>query len=157
MIIDKKNGKKRHLALAGCALGAILTFTGCGASAESDIPRAAVEGKVRVDGQPLAVGLIRFVPAQGTAGPKISAKISDGAFSAPAEAGPPVGSHRVEIESLNASLAVGDEELTEKVRAQGKLSPGDKPLNIIPQELTANVTPDGPNQFEFDLKTQTTR
>ncbi|MEM7557861.1 MAG: hypothetical protein AAF394_01935, partial [Planctomycetota bacterium] len=76
---------------------ACVLLAGCGGT--DGPPRAAVEGTVTLDGKPLATGMVRFVPKDGTPGQKVSVSIEAGKFSVSAEHGPAVGKHRVEIES----------------------------------------------------------
>ena len=71
---------------------------GCGGS--NGIERAAVEGTVTVDGQPLTEGTITFLPSESTKGPLARCTINDGKFGLPVSEGPVVGSHRVEITSM---------------------------------------------------------
>lgn len=71
---------------------------GCGGA--GNIERAAAEGTVTVDGQPLSEGTITFLPNQSTKGTLARGTIKDGKFQLPASEGPVVGSHRVEITSM---------------------------------------------------------
>lgn len=139
------------------ACGAILlagSLAGCGGG-EPELPRAAVEGSVSLNGQPLKSGVIRFVPTDGTTGPKTSVTITSGRFVAEEEHGPIVGNHRIEIESTdNGGLAPDDEEAFQRVRASG-VPP--IPVVVVPEvyndrsTMTETVTADGPNQYQFTL------
>ncbi len=71
---------------------------GCGGS--DQIQRAAVEGTVMVDGQPLTEGTITFLPEQSTKGTLARGTIKDGKYQLSATEGPVVGNHRVEITSM---------------------------------------------------------
>lgn len=101
------------------AIGFLLQ-AGCDGGSDDSPPRAAVQGEVLLDNQPLPKGIIRFVPTEETGGPKISATIESGSFSLAEESGPRVGTHRVEIESTDSGgLAMDDEQAIQKLREQG--------------------------------------
>ena len=60
----------RHVLLgAWLAMAAVMT-TGCGGGSTDGLPRQAVSGEVKLDGQPLADGMITFIPA-GIEGPPV--------------------------------------------------------------------------------------
>lgn len=67
---------------------ALVLIVGCG----SDKPIGTVKGRVSFDGQPLAKGQIRFVPADGKTAP-VETEVADGAFTATL----PEGDMRVEV------------------------------------------------------------
>jgi hypothetical protein len=100
----------------------------------------AVSGTVTWEGAPIPHGDIRFFPLDPHITPT-AGKIIDGAYAF--EARP--GEKRVEITSY---------------RLSGKLTPAGKPIGemYIPDRynanstLTADVTFDGDNQFNFDLQ-----
>jgi hypothetical protein len=101
-----------------------------------------VSGTVTFDGEPLADGEIQFVTP--TTGALDIVSISGGNFQGEAKA----GLRRVQISAFREGEPMAP-------------MPGAKPeptrINYIPAEynamskLEANVTPDGPNQFEFEL------
>lgn len=98
----------------------LLLQAGCGGGADDSPPRAAVQGTVLLDQQPLPQGMIRFIPKDDTGGPKLSAAIKDGSFSLSDERGPWVGTHRVEIESTDdGGYAMDDEQAIQKLKQQG--------------------------------------
>ncbi len=113
---------------------------GCGGSGAATYP---VSGTVSFDGQPIPEGRISFVPEDGKAAPD-SGPIQNGKFQLRVKP----GRHRVEI--------VAD-------RPTGKIDPV---MGMAPREsyipacynsqtiLRAEVTPQGPNQFTFALKSQ---
>lgn len=68
----------------------------------ADVVRAAVKGKVTVDGQPLRWGTITFAPQGDAHAPVASAMVSNGNFSLPAARGVVVGRNAVVIRSLGA-------------------------------------------------------
>ena len=73
---------------------------GCGRSAGEG--RILVAGHVHFDGQPVAVGQIRFIPAEGTSGPITVTAIKNGRYTTQASSGVPHGTHRVEITAYDA-------------------------------------------------------
>lgn len=78
-------------------------------------------GTVTLDGELLETGVIRFVPAEGTTGPKTTAVIQGGVFTLPADHGPLVGRHRIEIESTDTGgLAMDDEHALERLQAEAR-------------------------------------
>lgn len=126
------------MLLAAVALG----LSGCGATPTN------VAGKVTVNGQPMAVGTIAFVP---TAPPavKVGGQIRDGAYDIPAARGIAPGAYRVEIR--------WDKPTGKKIKSQesGEEQPeyaeGLPPKFHAQSELTAELKR-GPNQVDFDLK-----
>jgi hypothetical protein len=112
---------------------------------------------VTLDGRPLTQGVIRFVPAEGTAGPQASVEIAGGMFSVDDTHGPVVGQHRVEIVSTdNGGFAMDDETAVQRLQAEGvkRIEAVRVPAVYNTQsELVASVTAEGPNQFKFDLTT----
>jgi hypothetical protein len=129
---------------------------GCGR--EEGPPRAAVQGQVTLDGQPVSEGLIRFIPSGGTKGPAAMAAIHAGAFALDREHGPIIGAHRVEIEATgHQGFAIDDEAAyVANVEKKG----GRMPPNPIPDiynrrsSLTAEISVEGPNELKFQLSTQ---
>ena len=127
----------REAAFAAVSL-VLLALPGCSGSKEGPI-RASVTGTVTFDGKPLEKGTIRFVPLDGAGGPKTSTSIEAGTFILPAEAGPTMGEHRVEIEAPQAgNLAMDDEEAMLRLEAEGKRQRPDFP--IIPTVYNARST-----------------
>ncbi len=131
-----------------------LCLAGCGGGGESGPPRAAVEGQVTYEGTPLKKGVIIFVPAEGTSGPKTSASIVDGNFHLPADVGPIVGHHSVEIEAVNDVLAPDDELAIARMRAEGirRISVVRLP-SVYNQrtKLKAEIRADEDNKLTFTL------
>lgn len=87
---------RRSMAVAVLAAVLLVVVEGC---APGGPPRAAVKGRVTLDGQPLAAGAIYFVPVGQTKGPLAAARIVDGEYSLSRVEGPVVGRVRVEIYS----------------------------------------------------------
>jgi hypothetical protein len=134
-----------HLSLCG-ALFATLT---CGGCSRSGPPRAAVAGKVLVDGQPLVEGSISFFPTEGTAGPSAGGVIHDGQYQIPRAQGVVVGRNRVEIRGFRQTgKTVRDiwkpgESIHERVSALG---PEYNDRSTLIRDIQAND-----NQLDFDL------
>jgi hypothetical protein len=123
-------------------------LSGCG---EGDgLPRVEVSGTVTFDGKPLPVGLIQFHPEASLQGVAVSggAVIEGGRYQISREQGLTPGTYKVVILSHNNSDTAGG--LPGEPR---KLAP-----ELIPPQynvkttLSANVTADGRNVFDFDLK-----
>lgn len=131
----------------------LVWFAGCGGG-EPGPTRAAVQGTVHYEGAPLAKGVIRFVPVEGTEGPKTSAPIDSGAFELPADLGPLVGSHRVEIESISGDLAPDDEQAIARLREAGVRRIEVLKLPAVYNQrskLTATIRADEENSLTFAL------
>jgi hypothetical protein len=119
----------------------VSTAIGCGDSKPKHYP---VSGTVTLDSKPLAEGFIYFKDPQ--VGAIDSFEIKDGQFKGEALA----GNRRVEVTSYSAKGKMVDVAgVKQEVRQ-----------NLIPNRyslestLTADVTPEGPNQFTFDLVTK---
>lgn len=141
----------------GCLLAPLALMTaGCSRS-DSGAPRAAVTGVVTLDGRPLTNGMVRFVPTDGTKGPKTAVAVSVGMFSVDARHGPVVGRHRIEIESTDhGDFPPDDETALQRLKAAG--AKGVKLLRIPPRfnvdsQIVESVSADGPNEFRFLLTT----
>lgn len=145
----------------GAAFAVVALFCGCGGGDENQLPRAAVSGTVTLDGRPLAKGVIRFVPIEGTPGPKTSVMVSEGRFESDEQNGPVVGKHRIEIESTDdGGYAMDDEQAIKKLKQAGIRRIALVRVPVIynaHSTLTRTVAADGPNEFQFDLNTTTRR
>lgn len=148
-----------------CSLFVILVaaapLCSCGGSREqSGPPTAAISGTVTLDGAPLAQGLVRFVPIEGTPGPKTTVPVTDGRFTADRAHGPIVGRHRIEIESTDdGGYPLDDETAPQRLREAGITR---IPFVRVPEiynsrsTLVEVVTETGPNEFQFQLTTPPT-
>ena len=132
---------------AGLRLGTVCLLLLLGCSAASD--RRGVEGTVTLDSGPLAKGSITFRPIEGTRGPTAGANITAGEFSISEDQGPFVGNYRVEITATR--------ETGRQIRDPISKTMVDEFEQYIPtrynqqSELTASITENGPNRFEFQL------
>ena len=141
------------LAITGLLAASV---TGCGGSDPNAPARAAVSGTVTLDGQPLAAGVIRFIPTKETKGPKTTATIEDGVFTLPAEFGPLAGRNRVEIESLdNGGFAMDDEEALQRLHEQPPAAPIEvvrvPPTSNRRSRLVAEISETDDNKLSFEL------
>jgi hypothetical protein len=143
---------KSHAASLILLVG-VVCLAGCGG--EEGPPRAAARGQVTLDGQPLAEGVIRFIPAQDTTGPAAMATIRNGQYELDDETGPVLGSHRVEIEATgHHSFAIDDEAA---FAAQVEQKGGRMAQNPVPivynrrSSLTAEIAADRVNELNFPL------
>ena len=139
----------RHVLLgAWLAMAAVMT-TGCGGGSTDGLPRQAVSGEVKLDGQPLADGMITFIPA-GIEGPPVGAPIEAGAFSVPTRDGPIPGSHRVEVyrRKPTGRTTQDPSDPTMPIEEQYETIPD---RYNVKSELKADVVAGGDNSFMFDL------
>jgi len=131
------------------SLGAALS--GCSHRGYEGEQRFPISGKVTVDGQPLDLGVIAFMP-QGGQGRVAGSPIRDGAYAVPEEKGPTAATYQVQIHwnkktgkqipnPMSPDEMIDDlmEGLPEKYHAKS--------------ELTAKVSPEQ-TTFDFDLKTE---
>ncbi len=151
--------RQARLSAIGLLLLSVITVCGCGGSSRDQLPRASIAGTVTRDGSPLTTGVIRFVPTAGTSGPQTTAVITDGKFSLPAEQGPVVGNHRVEIESTDTGGLVMDDEQT----LQAEKRPPKIRVVVVPpiynlaSQLAAIVPEGGASGLSFVLSGQSDR
>jgi len=138
-------------------LALFAALLGCSGGDSLDYPRAGVSGFVTLDDAPLKEGVIRFVPIEGTPGPKVSVPISAGAYMIEEEYGPFVGKNRIEIESTDTGGVAFDDE--QKI---AELRNNPQPIEVVTvpakynsaSELTEVVEADATNEFNFDLSSQ---
>jgi hypothetical protein len=123
---------------------ALMVVCGCGRTGQPSRPMASVSGTVSLDGQPLPDGFVTFVsPQQGffEAFP-----IKEGRYTGKAG----LGTRRVEI------IAVREEQPSQTTSRDNE-PPRPQRENYLPAKystkstLTAEVTRDGPNVFDFNL------
>lgn len=127
-------------------------LSGCSQSTSDAPKRAAINGQVIFRGTPVEDGMITFAPVAPTVGPSTGAKISNGAYSIAKDAGPVVGTNRVEITAY--------QKTGRKIEAGTPNPPGtmvDELKPIIPKEyntksrLTAQVKNGENKDIDFDL------
>ena len=129
-----------------CACAVVAGPAGCtGGGAK----RYAASGEVKWRGQPLDHGGITFLPEDPSLGASGGAMIKDGRYNVPARDGLLPGRYRVMINSADPSKAPDPDALP---GPSGPL-PKDrvKPKYNAQTVLTADVTAEGPNVFNFDV------
>lgn len=135
---NSNDGRRRWnwLAALGC-----LVVAGCG-----DSTRAMVSGTVTLDGQPLDVGTISFIPTGATKGPVAGATIIDGKYRIDPNKGAIIGTNRIVFTGMKKTgrkLVDGDETM-------------DEYINVIPPQYSTGSTlvrtiEPGENQCDFEL------
>ena len=142
--------ERRAASSAGLAALALVLLGGCGGGSD-ELPRQAVSGEVKFNGAPLKSGLIQFQPAEPGAVTAGGAGIVDGSYSIPASEGLVPGNYEVSITSVGEAAA----PLAEGARPGDPVMKVKDPIparyNVKTQEK-AQVTKEGPNTFNFDLK-----
>jgi hypothetical protein len=116
--------------------------------------RVAVSGKVTIDGKALPAGVIRFIPTSSAQGPATAANIQNGVYELAEADGPILGTHRVEIEGTDyLGFAIDDEAAFAATVQKRKPLPKNPvpPIYNRQSTLSANVTADGPKEFNFEL------
>lgn len=133
----------------------VVLLAGCG---DAGPARVKVEGLVQVDGQPMPLGRISFVPIEGSVGPEAAGEVANGKYHLTRHDGPIVGRLRVEIYAADeVDYALDDPKAAR--RAGGQLLPP----NAVParynraSELTVQTSQRNENRFDFELKSGTTR
>ncbi len=135
-------------ALILCGLSLL---SGCFGGSSEHIEQAAVTGTVTYDGKPLASGNILFVPdvdASGKPlrGQAVQATITDGTYSLTAEAGPVVGSNKVQITATRKTGKFQESD-GQKIEIEQQYLPAKYNSNTtLKQDITA-----GENTADFTL------
>lgn len=110
---------------------------GCG---KSDGNRAAVSGKVTLDGAPVATGSITFFPMGDTKGCTAGGDVRDGQYSISVAKGPVIGHNRVEIRATEKT----GRKVQAPMSAKGVLT--DEIVQIMPDRYNSGST------LEYDVK-----
>lgn len=135
------------MSFAAPLLAVVLGMLASGCS-DPEFRRVAVKGRVNLDGEPLDWGTITFIPERGIKGPKTAAEISAGVFELDKKNGPPLGRLKVWINNRGAPAFPGP---------GGEQFARPDPEVLIPPRyndetiLVVETTPEGPNQFTFEL------
>lgn len=140
--------------LAGI-LATILSLTGVGCGNSGDgFQRVPIKGKVTVDGQPLAAGVIRFLPDTSVAGRNSEAIVTNGEYALDEFTGPIAGKHRVEIEATyHIAYRIDDEAAYARhVQTQGAMLANPIPPQFNRQsQLTTDIPTAGSDNLNFNL------
>ena len=86
-----------------CAI-LLLILMGSSGCRRSHPGRVEVTGEVKLQGQLVADGQIRFIPQKGTAGPITIEPIKGGKYACKYGGGVPIGEHRVEIRAWDPKV-----------------------------------------------------
>jgi hypothetical protein len=125
---------------------------GCGGP--DDLPREAVSGSVSVDGNPVKVAVITFLPDSADVPTQGGGTVTDGKYSIPRAQGLVPGKYRIVITSPEDKPKVVVDE------GHNNNAPGMKPIpakQVIPPQyndktlLTAEVRAGVSNVFVFNL------
>jgi len=146
---------KRKVSVAavvflGCLLG---TVPGCGGS-----NRAAVKGKVTIDGAPLPNGLIEFMPQDKQSGQPGGSVIENGQYAISAEKGLLAGDYQVQIRADRPTGkkvwdGMGDERLPASKKNMVDVMESYVPARYNDRtELRAKIEPGKVNVCDFDLQ-----
>ena len=132
-----------------CCLGLCALLAGCGSSKYSGEERFPLEGNVTLDGQPIDLGSISFIPEGEGKGRASGGVITDGKYAVPEEKGANVGTYRVEIHWLKRTgRQLRDPESGEMYDERHEALPEKFHTK---SELTAEV-PLPENRHDFQLK-----
>ena len=160
----------RHRLSQRCACGftaiaSMLALVGCSKPAGPEF--VPVRGRVTLNGQPLGMGTIHFVPdeSRGTSGPMSTGVLqSDGSFSLRGPGtriGSMVGNHRVYLTmpppEIGPTPVVVDGKVVVKGPPRGAAASTvrqvpKKYLQAKTSEWTATVVTGAANDFEFEIK-----
>lgn len=144
----------RRVSRVSLWLGWVATalIAGC-SDATDERPRQPVSGEVTIDGEPLKSGMIQFNPTEPGVAVPGGAAITDGKYAMSTVDGLVPGPYQVAVTSAPAPS---------EAPAAGSM-PGDPlppPKEPIPSiynaktTLTAKVTQEGPNTFDFKLNSK---
>jgi hypothetical protein len=129
---------------------ALATCAGCGKKGPK---RAAVAGSVSLDGQPIAEGVIQFLPVEGTLGPEAGGVIENGRYDIPRQRGPVVGKNRIE---LRASKKTG-RKIQDATARTGTLTDESKeafPPTANTKSTLVREIKDEPNKLDFNINSK---
>jgi hypothetical protein len=130
----------------------LFALAGCNSS--DGFARAPVKGQVTVAGQPLAEGVIRFIPDKAVAGQTVQAVVKNGEYELDRTTGPVAGKYRVEVEATGYLPFAFDDDLAHAayIKTHGRL-----PQQPIPPQynlnstLSAEIPADGAENLNYDL------
>lgn len=144
-------------ARIGVAAVVVALAAAGGCSEVDDVPREPISGTVNLDGQPLKIGTIQFLPEAAEAGVASGGTVVDGRFDVARAEGPGPGTYKVMIFSQGKipkePIELNNNEMPGAIQAKPAPRTGEIPIRYNFQtELTAVVKPGGPNSYDFDLK-----
>ncbi|HET6576657.1 MAG TPA: hypothetical protein VFG68_23870 [Fimbriiglobus sp.] len=133
-----------YLAVLVAAAG----LAGCGGGTN----KKAVSGTVTWKSQPLATGMIRFLPVEAGGQTETGAVITDGKFDIPKEQGLLPGKYKVAISSPDPKSGQGPADAAPGERGGYPATERIAAKYNSKTVLTADVTADGKNHFEFQVE-----
>lgn len=138
------------MRIVGClaVFVAAAGLVGCGGGTN----KKAVSGTVSWKSQPLETGMIRFLPADAGGRTEAGAVITDGKFDIPREQGLLPGKYKVAISSPDPKSGQGPPDAAPGDRGGYPAKERIAAKYNAKTELTAEVTADGKNHFEFQVE-----
>ena len=138
------------MRFVGCLaiLAAAIGLTGCGGGTN----KKAVSGSVAWKSQPLETGMIRFLPADPGGQTETGAVITNGKFDIPRDQGLLPGKYKVAISSPDPKSGGGPPDAPPGERGGYPATERIAAKYNSKTELTAEVTVDGKNHFEFKVE-----
>jgi len=142
--------------VAALVLVTALACGGCGRSSSAGA-RAGVHGEVRLDGKPVEAAVIAFHCSEGAKKVIALGIVENGKYQLDKDKGPLVGRSQVRFEPKPVAEAEFDAAIEKAARTGRSLK-----LIVMPipsqygehSKLTVDVTEDGENKFDFDLKSR---
>jgi hypothetical protein len=132
----------RNLHICLFCLAVVVLLAGCSATDN----RQQVTGAVTVDGEPLELGAISFMPEEGLAATSSGATVRDGRFELPPNQGLRPGRYAVEVKAYRATdRPAEDRQMGEHLELEE--------LQFNETQLEATIKAEGPNHFKFALTT----
>jgi len=125
-----------------------LTVAGCGGREYTGERRYPLSGKVTVDGQPMPMGVISFLPEEKS-GRVSGGPIKDGTYSVPEATGANAGKYRVEIH-WNKPTGKKIRNPMDKEELIDEMTDGQFQANA---DLSAEVS-SKQTKFDFELKSK---
>ncbi len=138
-------------ALLGLILPLVLIAAGC--DKRKGPPRAAVSGRVTLDGQEIVQGSIAFKTVGPHAGLAAGGPIQNGRYAIEKDRGPVVGENRVEIKSVRKT----GRQVQAPLADPGRMT--DEIVEAVPARYNSQSTLErevkaGDNQFDFELESR---
>ena len=150
---------KRRLSFAlFITFSALRLSVGCSGPSD-DLPREAVSGAVTLDNEPLASGVITFIPAGGSSGggpsPGGGGEISNGSFSIARENGLVPGNYSVSIYASAKQEAKAKPEQIGGTKKERQLAKELIPAKYNAKtELKAEIKKGGASDLKFALESK---
>jgi len=153
--------QRRHQGVGTVSATLLLSVTvmvagGCGASGDPG-PRAGVHGQVTLDGQPLRAGAITFYGGAAEQAVTAVGFIENGTYRIEPNEGPLVGTARVRFSPQPVDQEAFEVALEQAGRRgrRPRLTVVDIPPHYGSRsQLTAEVTLEGDNRFDFHLRSR---